>query len=193
MYYEKRIEMLYVKSFLKANPGKFQFMILRDKTCYKHILKINSTCVQSSDDVTLLGVMIDKNLTFKKHIDSLVRKAQYKLHALQRIRKFLTIEKAKILGNAFIDSQFNYASLIWMFCRKTLYSKIEKIHHRTLRELRNRILRTSLVWSLFGLIRLYVVLHFSTSSFRKLVFPLSVLSLNQDIKTCVMMPCNFDM
>ena len=22
---------------LKANPGKFQFMILGDKTCYKHI------------------------------------------------------------------------------------------------------------------------------------------------------------
>ena len=124
MYYEKRIEMVYVNS-LKANPGKFQFMILSDKTCYKHILKINLTCVQSSDDVTLLGVMTDKNLTFKKHIDNLVRKAQYKFHALQLIRKFLTIEKAKILGNAFIDSQFNYAPLIWMFCRKTFYSKIE--------------------------------------------------------------------
>ena len=47
-------------------------MILGDKTCYKHILKINSTCVQSRDDVTLLGVTIDKNLTFKKHIDNLV-------------------------------------------------------------------------------------------------------------------------
>ena len=32
-----------------------------------------------------------------------------------------------------MDSQFNYAPLIWMFCRKTLYSKIEKIHHRTLK------------------------------------------------------------
>ena len=120
-------------NFVKANPGKFQFMIIGDKTCYKHILKINSTCVQSSDDVTLLGVLTDKNLTFKKHIDNLVCKAQYKLHALQHIRKFLTIEKAKILGNAFIDSQFNYATLKWMFCRKTLYSKIEKIHHRTLK------------------------------------------------------------
>ena len=108
-------------------------MILGDKTCYKHILKINSTCVQSSDDVNLLVVVIDKNLTFKNHIDNLVRKAQYKLHALRRIRKFLTIEKAKILGNAFIDSQFNYAPLIWMFCRKTLYSKIKKIHYRTLK------------------------------------------------------------
>ena len=56
-----------------------------------------------------------------------------KLHALRRISKFLTIEKAKILGNAFVDSQFNYAPLLWMFCRKTLYSKIEKIHHKTLK------------------------------------------------------------
>ena len=30
----------------------------------------------------------------------------------RRIRKLLAIEKAKILGNAFIDNQFNYAPLI---------------------------------------------------------------------------------
>ena len=117
---------------LKANPGKFQFMIFGDKTCYKHILKINLTCVQPSDDVTFLGVMIEKKLIFKKHIDNLVRKAQYKLHAL-RHRKFFTIEKTKILRHAFIDSLFNYAPLVWMFCRKNMYSKIEKIHHRTLK------------------------------------------------------------
>ena len=38
-----------------------------------------------------------------------------------------------MLGNGFIDSQFNYATLTWVFCRKTFYSKIEKIHHRTLK------------------------------------------------------------
>ena len=129
----KNVLKWFMLNSLKANPGKFQFMILGDKTCYKHILKINSTCVQSRDDVTPLGVMIDKNLTFKKHVGYLVRKAQYKLRALRRIRKFLTIEKAKILGNDFMDSQFNYAPLIWMFCRKTLYSKIQKIHHRALK------------------------------------------------------------
>ena len=87
------------------------------KTLCEHILKINLTCVQSSDDV-----IIDKSLTFKKHIDNSVCKAQYKLHALRRIRKFFIIEKAMILGNALIDSQFNYALLMWMFCRKTFCS-----------------------------------------------------------------------
>ena len=39
-------------------------MILTDKTGYKDILKVKSTCAQSRDDVTFLVVMIDKNLTF---------------------------------------------------------------------------------------------------------------------------------
>ena len=36
-----------------------------------------------------------------------------------------------MLGSAFIDSQFNYVPLLWMFRRKTPYSKIEKIHQKT--------------------------------------------------------------
>ena len=118
---------------LKANPGKLQFMILGDKSHRKHELKINSIKVEASDDVLLLGITIDKKLTFKEHSENLCLKAQDKLHALRRIRKFLTIEKAKMLGNAIIDSQFNYAPLLCMFCRKALYSKIEKIDHKTLK------------------------------------------------------------
>ena len=57
---------------------------------------------------------------------------QYELHALRPIREFFTIEKAKILCNAVTDSQFNYSPLLWMFCRKTVYSKIEKSHLKTL-------------------------------------------------------------
>ena len=84
-------------------------------------------------------------------MDNLVRKVQYRLRALQRIRKYFLKEKAKILGNAFIDNQFLYAPLIWMFCRKTFCSKIEKIHHRTLKGIygiddsyNNLLLRSSL-------------------------------------------------
>ena len=41
------------------------------------------------------------------------------------------------------------------------------------------------------LTRFYVGLYFSTSSFGKLVFRLSVFSLNQDIKICVIMLWSF--
>ena len=51
---------------------------------------------------------------------------------MRRIRKFLTVEKARILTNAFINSQFNHAPLIWMFAGKAAVNKILKIHYRTL-------------------------------------------------------------
>ena len=118
---------------LKANAGKFQFMILNWKNHRRQQMVINSITVKESNEVILLGITIDNKLVFKKHIENLCRTAQYKLHALTRIRKYLTLDKAILLGNTFINSQFNYAPLIWMFCRKTLYHKIEKIHHRTLK------------------------------------------------------------
>ena len=38
-----------------------------------------------------------------------------------------------MLGNVFIDIQFNYAPLIWMFCRKGPYLKMQIIHYKTLK------------------------------------------------------------
>ena len=81
----------------------------------------------------LLGLTIDNRLTFKDHIKMLCRRANYKLHALRRIRKYLTLEKSKLLYNAFINNQFNYASIIWMFCSKQDYLEVQKIHYQALK------------------------------------------------------------
>ena len=49
----------------------------------------------------------------------------------------MTAEKARILAKAFIDSQLNYAPVIWMFAGKTLITKICKIQYRTLQVVYN--------------------------------------------------------
>ena len=77
---------------------------------------------------------LKKTKTFKQQIGNFVRKCStYKFHRLRRIRKSLTTEKFKILGNVYMDNQFNYASLLRMLCRKTPYSKLGKIYHKTLK------------------------------------------------------------
>ena len=103
-------------------------MIITKKSYQPQKLFVNTFTIDKSGEVELLGLTIDEGLSFSKHIGKLCRNAQYKLHALRRIRKYLSLEKAKMLGNAFIDSQFNYALLIWMFWRKGLYLKMQKIH-----------------------------------------------------------------
>ena len=76
---------------------------------------------------------IDKELNSSKHIEKLCRNAQFKVHPLRQIRKYLSLQKAKTLGNVFTDRQFNCAPLIWMFCRRGLYLKMQKVRHKTLK------------------------------------------------------------
>ena len=75
----------------------------------------------------LLGITIEYELKSRTHINELCKKASYKLHALQKIRVYSSVDKARLLANAFIDNRFYYAfyqfyytPLIWMFAGKTL-------------------------------------------------------------------------
>ena len=73
----------------------------------------------------------------KKHISELCRRASYKLHTLRRIRKYLTVEKAKLLENVFINRQLNFVHPLPppphpdMDVCKSSIDKILKIHKRT--------------------------------------------------------------
>ena len=67
---------------MKTNPEKFQFMILSKKSCQPQKFAVNTFTTDESDEVELLGLTIDKELNFGKHIDKLCCNAQYKLHAL---------------------------------------------------------------------------------------------------------------
>ena len=117
---------------LQANPSKFQLMILEDKQNTSFVKNINGRKMNNSREIKLLGIFIDNHLKHKKHIENQYKKTSFKPHALCRIRKFLTAEKARILANAFINCQFNYTLLILMFACKTAINKILKVHYRTL-------------------------------------------------------------
>ena len=60
---------------LKADPGKFQFMILEKNNRSKYSLKNGSITIKESDEAELLEITIDKALDFKKHIENLCHTA----------------------------------------------------------------------------------------------------------------------
>ena len=62
-------------------------------------------------------------------ISIVCRTANYKLHALRRIRKYIC--------NAFMNSQFDYVPLVCTFRRKKQYLKIQKIHHKAIKVVYN--------------------------------------------------------
>ena len=56
---------------LKANPGKFLFLVLRNTDKISFDIYINNVKTKNSNELTLLGIKNDKNLIFKKHISEL--------------------------------------------------------------------------------------------------------------------------
>ena len=122
---------------LKANPDKFQLMILGANKNKSFSINIRGINILSKNEVILLGATIDHELKLNKHIEDLCTRASFKLHTFRRIRKYLGITKARILANTFIESQFNYAPLMWMFASKMTINKICKLHYRTLKVVYN--------------------------------------------------------
>ena len=94
---------------------------------------LGNKTINSASSVNLLGILIDQKITFSEHIIQLCKNGNQKLHALARVAKYLSKEKLKILMNTFIESQFRYCSLIWMFHSRTLNNKINRLHLRALR------------------------------------------------------------
>ena len=96
-------------------------------------VSIGDASIKTSTKETLLGILIDSELSFDQHISSICSKASKKLHALGRIASFMSFNKRRTLMKAFIESQFNYCPLIWMFHSRTMNNKINCIHERALR------------------------------------------------------------
>ena len=96
-------------------------------------IKIGNNYIQDSKEVYLLGVTIDNDLKFDKHISNLCLKANRKLSALRRMGRYLSFEKKRILYKSFVESQFKYCPLVWMFHSRTSNAKINRLHEKSIK------------------------------------------------------------
>ena len=117
---------------MKLNEDKCHFL-LAGNTHEFLWAKVGEEIIWESPYEKLLGLTIDKKLTFNKHLSILCKKVSGKVSALARMVKIIPFDKKRLLMNTFIESQFSYCPLIWMFCSRKMNNKINHIHERALR------------------------------------------------------------
>jgi len=75
-------------------------------------------CCSASDEIftghSLVAVIIDRNLTFDRHVSAVCRNAVFHLQALWQFRASLTQEMATSIAVIVIQSRLNYATLFSM-------------------------------------------------------------------------------
>ena len=87
---------------MKLNEDKFHFMIFGERTNQEVSINIGCSAVNNSKEEKLLGILIDANLSFEKHISNICQKAGNKLLALSRMSAYLGTDKLRVLMRAFV-------------------------------------------------------------------------------------------
>ena len=121
-------------NYMKLNEDKCHFMIFGERTNQEVSINIGSCAVNNSKEEKLLGILIDANLSFEKHIGNICQKAGKKLFALSSMSAYLGTDKLRLLMTAFVTSQFQYCPLVWMFHSRKMNNKINRLHERALPE-----------------------------------------------------------
>ena len=85
---------------------------------HAYLLILEMKTISNRNSEKLLGITIDNKLNFTEHISAICKKVSLKLHALARISKLMSTVKLRTKMKTFIESQFGYCPLVWMFHSK---------------------------------------------------------------------------
>ena len=96
-------------------------------------LSIDDKSIKQVSSTKSLGVHIDENISWNVHIESIAKKIASGLGALKRCRRFVPQSTLHSVFSALIQPHFDYCSVVWGHCNKTLSDKLQKLQNRAAR------------------------------------------------------------
>ena len=119
---------------MKFNPSKcIHLAITRKKTHIKHCYRIHSQQIQQNKSTKYLGVVIDKHLTWKEHVNDICSKAIKAKAFLQRnLHRYPTSVKSNCY-TSLVRPILEYAATIWSPHLQYQKHQIEKVQRSAAR------------------------------------------------------------
>ena len=104
-----------VANKLTLNIGKSKFMIITNKKLksYTPSVKINGKPLKCCDHYKYLGVIFDKNLSWKPHIEYICKKVSKACGSLASLRYCVNIDLLREVYHSLIHSYLRYGILVW--------------------------------------------------------------------------------
>nr|XP_027215839.1 uncharacterized protein LOC113808599 [Penaeus vannamei] len=94
---------------------------------------VMNTALPLEDFISILGVDIDNELRFNRHVSRICKTASLKVTALRRITHLLSPQGILMLYKSQIRPHLEYASLAWSSTVPTNLNRLDKIEERALR------------------------------------------------------------
>ncbi|KAL0868740.1 hypothetical protein ABMA27_008175 [Loxostege sticticalis] len=115
---------------LTINPNKSQFMVIGSPKNIAKLKDINTAILINGQPITRvdtaknLGLVIDSNLKFERHIAECARNSFYRLKLLHKIRPYLSERIRITLCEALVLSRLNYCDTVYGPCLLSRTSRL---------------------------------------------------------------------
>ena len=96
-------------------------------------IRIDDQIIKRVDHTKSLGLTIDAQLSWGKHVEEICKKVSSAIGALKRVRPFISKETAIQIYNALIMPHFDYCSPVWDCLSGYLSDKLQKLQNRAAR------------------------------------------------------------
>ena len=93
-----------MKTFMQIYPSKCPYICFGQSKEKHDFILDDKTKLELTQEHEMLGVIIDFNLKFDSHINTLCKKVGKKLNALNTVSQFLQPRQKQLLYNSFIKS-----------------------------------------------------------------------------------------
>lgn len=116
---------------LKLNTNKTKCMVINGADSAD--VRINGELIECVVELKYLGVIIDKKLNFKNHIDYVCKKIGKKIGFFRRIRKNVTPMCAVHIYNTMIKPHFEYCSTMLIVCNEGMFHRMQMLQNKGMR------------------------------------------------------------
>ena len=131
-----KLENYFNYNYLKLNLQKTECIIFHSKSHtpppITHI-KIANKDIPIKTTITTLGVILESDLTFDKHISLITKQCNYKIFKIKQIKHLLNQTSLKILTSAYILSKLDYCNSLLINIPKIQEKRLNKIINHTCR------------------------------------------------------------
>ena len=142
----KKIENWLLKNKLTLNTQKSSTIMFGEKKTENNMINIhiNNSQICQKDEVKYLGIVIDKNLKWKPHIDKLTTQISQSVGMLYHLKKYLSFNSLKLVYHALIKSRLQYGIVLWGNANQSTLKNLNKMHNRAIRYISMQPYRTRL-------------------------------------------------
>jgi len=92
-------------------------------------IDVAGSAVPLTDSLKLLGVTLDRHLTFGQHVQNVCKTSHYHIRALRHIRSSLTTDMARTVACALVNSRLDYANAVLYKTSRVNITKLQRIQN----------------------------------------------------------------